>query len=270
MTARRVVVAVGIKDFVSRPPQFDGLHPSLASHTSEHREFGRFAGRNVAVIGSGQSALESAALLKEGGAHVEVIGRATRIHWLQGALSKTLHHRLGGLTRKVLYAPTDVGPAGISQLMARPDMLRYLPRRLQDVLRRRCVRPAGARWLVRRLEGVPIKLGATVVSASPSGEKVRIALDDGTSRTVDHVLLGTGYRVDISKYRFLSSNLLHSIDRFGGYPRLRTGLETSVRGLHILGAPAAWSYGPLMQFVSGTQYASRALARTVARAAGAS
>jgi hypothetical protein len=37
-----------------------------------------------------------------------------------------------------------------------------------------------------------------------------------------------------------------------------------VSGLHILGAPAAWSFGPLMQFVSGTRYASRALVRCIA------
>jgi len=34
--------------------------------------------------------------------------------------------------------------------------------------------------------------------------------------------------------------------------------------MHILGAPAAWSFGPLMQFVSGAHYASRALTRCIA------
>ena len=53
------------------------------------------------------------------------------------------------------------------------------------------------------------------------------------------------------------------MERFNGYPVLREGLETSVPGLHILGAPAAWSFGPLMQFVSGTTYASGALTRVL-------
>jgi len=95
---------------------------------------------------------------------------------------------------------------------------------------------------------------------------VKIRLDDGSERTVHHVLLGTGYRVDISKYEFLASELVQSIHRFNGYPWLREGLETSVPGLHILGAPAAWSFGPLMQFVSGTHYTSRALTRCIAEA----
>jgi hypothetical protein len=78
------------------------------------------------------------------------------------------------------------------------------------------------------------------------------------------VLLGTGYRIDVSKYDFLAPELLNSIRRFNGYPLLKEGLETSVPGLHMVGAPAAWSFGPLMQFVSGTHYASRAVTRHIA------
>lgn len=261
--ARRVVIAAGIGAFAWRPPEFSALPPSLASHTSEHSELGKFAGKNVLVIGGGQSALESAALLKEAGAQAEVITRAQRIHWLQGWASKTLHRRLGKFTKEFLYAPTDVGPAGISQLIARPDLLRRLPRGLQDRLRKRAVRPAGARWLVNRLEGVPIRLGRAVVEVGSVTDRVRVRLDDNSEQIVDHVLLGTGYRVDISKYDFLAPELVNSMSRSNGYPRLRAGLETSVPGLHIFGAPAAWSFGPLMQFVSGARYAAQALVRAV-------
>jgi cation diffusion facilitator CzcD-associated flavoprotein CzcO len=263
LIARRVVVAAGISSFAWRPPGFAGLPSSLASHTSQHRDLRKFAGKQVLVVGGGQSALESAALLHEGGAEAEVVARAHKIHWLQGSLSRALHHELGKFTRSVLYAPTDVGPAGISQLMARPDLLRRLPRVLQDKLRKRSVRPAGARWLVNRLQSVPICLGCSVVDVHPVGPQVKVRLSDGSERTVDHVLLGTGYRVDVSKYAFLSSELVQSMARFKGYPRLGEGFETSVPSLHILGAPAAWSFGPLMQFVSGTRYAAQALTRHV-------
>jgi cation diffusion facilitator CzcD-associated flavoprotein CzcO len=235
----------------------------LASHTSAHRDLAKFSGKKVLVVGGGQSALESAALLHEGGAEAEVIARTHTIHWLQGSLSKTLHHGLGKFVRSVLYAPTDVGPAGISQLMARPDLLQRLPRRLQDRLRKRSVRPAGARWLVDRLQAVPIRLGCSVANFAIVGSQVRVRLSDGSERTVDHVLLGTGYRVDVSKYDFLSPDLVQSISRSNGYPRLEKGLETSVPGLHILGAPAVWSFGPLMQFVSGARYAAQSLTRHI-------
>jgi FAD-dependent urate hydroxylase len=261
--SRRVVVAAGIGSFARRPPEFSDLPPSLASHSSEHSKFDAFAGKTALVIGGGQSALESAALLHETGAQVEVITRTQKIHWLQGWASTALHYKLGKFTKEFLYAPTDVGPAGISQLMARPDLLRHLPRGLQDKLRRRAVRPAGARWLVHRLKDVPIRLGRSVASVSLAADRVRVGLDDQSERIVDHVLLGTGYHVDVSKYDFLAPQLTSSMDRMNGFPRLKKGLETSIPGLHILGAPAAWSFGPLMQFVSGARYASRSLLSTI-------
>ena len=84
VNSRRVIIAVGINSFAWRPPEFRHLPSFLLSHTSEHRDLRNFAGKVVVVVGSGQSALESSALLHEGGAEVEVIGRSRRIHWLQG------------------------------------------------------------------------------------------------------------------------------------------------------------------------------------------
>jgi hypothetical protein len=40
-------------------------------------------------------------------------------------------------------------------------------------------------------------------------------------------------------------------------------LESSVEGLHFVGAPAAMSFGPIMRFVVGTWYAAPALARGI-------
>ncbi len=262
--SQRLILAAGIGSFAWRPQEFRHLSSAHASHTSEHRDLRRFTGKRVLVVGSGQSALESGALLHEGRAEVEIVGRAHGIHWLQGGLSRTLHHRLGRFTRQLLYAPTDVGPAGLSQLMARPDLLRRLPRSLQDKLRKRSVRPAGARWLVDRLQNVPIRLGRSIASATSRAGQVAVRLDDGTERTVDHILLGTGYRVNISKYEFLNLRISEAITCVNGYPVLGEGLESSIPGLHFLGAPAAWSFGPLMQFVSGARYASRAVTSYIA------
>ena len=55
-----------------------------------------------------------------------------------------------------LYASADVGPAGVSQLVAHPDLYRRLPRRVQDRLSPRAIRPAGARWLRPRLADVTL------------------------------------------------------------------------------------------------------------------
>jgi FAD-dependent urate hydroxylase len=259
--ARRVIVAAGIGSFARRPQEFDNIPSELATHTSVYRDFQQFAGKKILIIGGGQSALESAALVHEAGAEVEVFARTHVIHWLGGWASTTLHKRLGDGVKKLLYAPTDVGPAGLSQLCARPDLYNKMPRYFQDRFRKRAVRPAAARWLENRLKDVSIKLGRSVVSASVAGGKAKVRFDDGTERIADHVLLGTGYKVDVSKYSFFTPGILQSIKTFNGFPVLQSGLETSIPGLHILGAPGAWSFGPVMQFVSGTTYASGALTR---------
>jgi cation diffusion facilitator CzcD-associated flavoprotein CzcO len=259
LKARRVIVAAGIMPFAWRPPQFKFLPSELASHTCEHRDLTHFAGKKVIVVGGGQSALESAALLHELGADIEVLVRAPLVRWLW---RRPWAHTFPPVAR-LLYAPPDVGQAGISQLVARPDWFRRLPRVLQNNLGKRAIRPAGAAWLKSRCQDIPITTGRAVLSATSVGEGVALKLSDGSERRADHVLLATGYRVDISRYPFLTRELLTSIRRVEGYPQLDAGFESSVPGLHFLGAPAAWSFGPLMRFVAGTDFTSRAVTRKI-------
>lgn len=253
--SRRVVVAAGISPFAWRPPEFNDLPSEMVSHSSEHRDLGKFSGKEVLVVGGGQSALESAALLHERGANVEVIVRRTGLKWLGW---KKRIQSLGPIS-KVFYSWTDVGPAAISQIVSLPSVLQQFPRDLQDRLRKRSIRPAGAFWLLSRLKDVPLTTGRKVLSASPRGERLRVVLDDRSERMVDHVLLGTGYRIDVSRYSFLSEEIMQKVRRTEGFPQLGVAFESSVPGLHFLGAPAAWSYGPLMYFVAGTKYAARTL-----------
>ncbi len=77
-------------------------------------------------------------------------------------------------------------------------------------------------------------------------------------------MLGTGYRIDISKLGLFSPDLLRAIRQIDGSPRLRGGFESSVPGLHFLGANAVKSYGPLMRFIAGSGYAARTLTREIA------
>jgi NADPH-dependent 2,4-dienoyl-CoA reductase/sulfur reductase-like enzyme len=260
--ARRVVVATGLDRYAWRPSIFAALPPQLASHASDHNDLAAFEGKRVAVVGGGQSALESAALLHEAGAEVEVLVRARGVHWL-GRSARL--HRLGPITR-VLYAPTDVGPAGVSRLVAAPNAWRRMPRRWQDPLAARSIRPAGAGWLRPRLADVPITTAASVREAERVNGSLRLLLDDGSERRVDHVLCGTGYRVDVRRSTILGPEVMRRLALAGGgYPRLRSGFESSsIPRLHFVGAPAAWSFGPLMRFVAGTEFAAKSLAARAA------
>jgi cation diffusion facilitator CzcD-associated flavoprotein CzcO len=260
MRAGRVVVAAGIASFAHVPRQFAGLDPRLASHASAWRTFTPLAGKRVAVIGGGQSALESAALLHEVGADVELLVRAEGIHWLHNASRPTTARALA----RAVSGPSEIGPPGISMLVETPKAFTAIPRRLQQRLHHRAIRPAGAGWLRDRVEGhVAVSNGVSVRCASSCADAAVLTLDDGTTREVDHVLLATGYRVDISRYSFLGPRLMHNIRRQNGYPVLGAGFESSVPGLHFVGATAALSYGPLLRFVAGTGYASTALTRRI-------
>jgi hypothetical protein len=262
--AQRVIVATGIASFAWRPHQFNAVPPTLASHSSEHRDLCRFAGQRVVVVGGGQSALESAALLHELGAAVEIIVRAPAVHWLRyGTPLHTWLHNQANPLRRILYPPSDVGPPGLNWIVDTPDLIRRLPFALHSRIARRAIRPAGAGWLRPRMNGVRITTGRVIISANPIGQQVRLRLDDGTERCADHILLATGYHVDISRCAFLAPDLVRSLRLVDGYPELTAGFEASLPGLHFLGAPAARTFGPLMRFVAGTKYAARALTRCI-------
>jgi thioredoxin reductase len=255
--ARSVIVATGLECFSSCPDRFAELPADRASHTSDHDDFSDFHGRRVTVLGGGQSATESAALLHEAGAEVELVARSQGLHWLTTRKLDTA----GGLQR-LLYPPTEVGPPGVNWVVATPRLFRSLPDRLSGAMTRVVLRPMVADWLKPRLEGVRMRLGRTITGAKPNDEGLELSFDDGSRSDTDHLLLATGYRVDIARLPFLAP-LLGSVRLVRGSPRLSASYESSVPGLYFVGATATESNGPVMRFVAGTGYAARAVSAGV-------
>jgi len=258
LAARRVVVAAGIAPFAVRPREFDAIPAELASHSSDHRDLGVFAGRRVVVVGGGQSAIESAALLQEAGADTEVIMRRPLQRWVGRAPRE-------GLLGHLLFDRSDVGPALISHVVARPPLYRAAPASARRYMMRRSLAPGASLWLHDRLGGVSFSRGSRITSVARVNGHLRLWLDDGSPRDVDHALLATGYRVDVSRYRFLDARIVRAIALQNGSPVLSSGFESSIAGLYFLGAPAANSFGPLLRFVSGAGFATRTLAHDIAR-----
>ncbi|MGV9318965.1 SidA/IucD/PvdA family monooxygenase [Streptomyces sp. NPDC003660] len=74
--ASSVVVASGMDGFAHVPRPLAPLVPEgLVSHASHHADLSGFAERAVVVVGAGQSAQESAALLHEAGADAQLLAR---------------------------------------------------------------------------------------------------------------------------------------------------------------------------------------------------
>jgi cation diffusion facilitator CzcD-associated flavoprotein CzcO len=256
--AERVVVATGLADQQFRPAAFADVPVALASHTSDHDDLGIFRGRRVAVVGRGQSACESAVLLSEAGAEVEIICNGD-IHWLGSG--QTERGLIGWLAQR-LASPSGVGPFPLSWIAEMPDAARLMPAAVRAWFGARCLRPGAAGWLRPRFDGVRVLAGERIHAAAPTGERIALSLDHGTA-VFDHVLLGTGYRIDIAKPGILSSELLDRIACRNGAPKLGAGFESSVPGPHFVGAGAAASYGPLMGFIAGTAFAARELTESL-------
>src|SRR4029077_20858166 len=107
---------------------------------------------------------------------------------------------------------------------------------------------------------IRITANTAVVLASRSDDGVRLQLNDGTTREVDHLLLGTGYRPDIERATFIDPSLRRLGQTQNGFPTLNRWFESSVRGLHFVGGAAGFSFGPLCNFVAGAGVAARQIA----------
>jgi hypothetical protein len=260
--ARRVVIATGIAPFSKLPEELSTLPEHLLTHTIEHHDLNRFRGKVVAVVGSGQSALETAALLHESGAEVHVVARRDQISWLTPNPKRV--SQLGRIRRPV----NKLCEGWHCAFWNNPFAFRRLPADMRKVKATSVLGPAGAWWLKDRVVGhVDLILGHRILGAAPNGSGVRLELCGPTHSELiaDHVIAGTGFRVDITGLSFIDPALQTRITKFAGSPVLSRACETSVPGLFFVGAPAAVSLGPSMRFVAGTHNMAAQVARRLAR-----
>jgi FAD-dependent urate hydroxylase len=262
VAVRQVVVATGILPHFHIPDELAGLPGELVSHTADHHRFERFRGRRVAVVGSGQSALETAALLHEVGSDVRLVVRCPD--------SPVWHPRPLPVTpiKRVRLPITKLCEGWKCVLWNSPAAFRRLPQDVRITKARTVLGPRGAWWLRDRVEGVIDVLSAYQVrEAEARGSGIRLLLDGPTQSSidVDHVIAGTGFRMDVARLAFLAEGLRAHIATLNGYPVLTRASESTVPGLYFTGALAAFGLGPSMRFIAGTHNSAEQLARSVAR-----
>jgi FAD-dependent urate hydroxylase len=264
VTARQVVLATGVLPYAHIPDELAGLPSDLVSHARDHRDLSRFKGRRVAVIGAGQSALESAALLHEAGADVTIVARTPQLSWNDPNPARL--GPFGQLKRPV----TQLCEGWHCAFWYQPSLFRRLPEDMRITKARTVLGPNGSWWLKDRVDGViEVLNGHQVRKAAADGSGVELLLDGPAQSTlhVDHVLCGTGYRIDLKRLDFLPDGLRTQISTVNGYPTVaRTG-ESSVPGLYFVGAPTAVSVGPSARFIAGTHNMAAKVAQAVAHRA---
>jgi len=250
--AHHVVVATGWKTFAFRPVEFSSLPPGFVFHSSDLCDLTGFQGKKVAVIGSGQSALECAALLSEEHAEVEVLARADRINWRVYGNHAARPSGAKGLLRSLLRASLN-----------NPEVYRRLSPSLRGLWLERTLLPVADTELKSRLAAVPISLGRKVTHAVVKAEQVELRLDDRTTRSVDYVVLGTGYRVAVNSIPFFGPELRSEIKQRQGYPELNTVMESTSPGLYFAGVAAAHNFGADMWFIHGAPWAAERITRVL-------
>jgi len=268
LTADQVVLAVGITHFGLVPPQLVGLRPALMSHSSDHHDMERWAGRHVTVIGGGSSAIDLAVFLKEAGTKVTLVVRADRLRFASPPAERARTR-----WERIKAPSSGLGPGWKSWVCENlPQFFRFLPGDLRTAIVRRHLGPAAGWPMKGRLEeGVDILLGTSIEQASEEDGRVRLRLRhaDGTHTELvtDHVAAATGYLPDVERLRFLSQPLRDAIRTHNRAPKVDGGFQTSVDGLYIVGPGAADSFGPLMRFMVGAEFVAPAVAKRLARRA---
>jgi NADPH-dependent 2,4-dienoyl-CoA reductase/sulfur reductase-like enzyme len=111
---------------------------------------------------------------------------------------------------------------------------------------------------------IPLSAFTEVLEAEPRGDGLRLRMSDGTTRDVDHLLLGTGYRPDVRQIPFLDPALSQQVSQRDGYPVLNQWFESSVPRLHFVGGLAGRTFGPICRFVAGARVTARQVARRAA------
>ena len=267
LQADLVVAAIGITHFAQTPTEFSDLPGELISHSSAHHDLSGFAGRDVTVIGGGSSAVDIAALLHEAGARTTIVSRRKAL--LFSAPNAGPRPRW----QRLRHPSTGLGPGWRSWLCeTMPNLFRFLPGDARLTIIRRHLGPKSAWPMKGRLEaGVTQLLGRTVERAAEEDGRVRLVLRtaDGSRHEVvtDHLIAATGYTPDVDRLDFLSEGLRTSIRTHHRMPVLSGSFESSVPGLYFVGPPAVNSFGPLMRFMVGSQYAAPVVARHLARKA---
>ena len=260
-----VIVATGLDHMEYMPEPIAHLPIELRSHGSQHYDFNEFKGKDVIVIGAGQSALEAVAILHDKGASARLMVRQPSVVWnpIRPRVHRSWYQRL---RRPRTRFGDGLGHWVYDDLLG---FYRHLPRHIRLEKARTALGPAGARWLRDRIDGhVPILLNHDLRGVEARGARVALQVADHDKEIheliADHVLAATGYKFDIRKLPFLSQDVKSQITHEEQSPRLTSNFESSTRGLYFTGLASTNSFGPAMRFLAGADYTARRISRHLA------
>jgi hypothetical protein len=260
--ARRVVLAVGVVPFRFVPPVLAKLPAQLLSHSSDFGPLAPLAGKEVAVVGGGASALDMAALLLKQGSKVTLLSRRAQLHFQSEPVS-----RRKSLLRRMLTPDSNgLGSGWLMTICASaPQVIHALPERARVAILDNYLGPSGGYFVKTQIPDSAVRLGCALEAAEEQGGRAHLTVRDssGACRRLpfDHVVAATGYRIAPHRLGFLNAATLERLRTIDASPALTRNFESSVPGLHFVGLSSARSFGPVMRFVVGAVHPARTLTR---------
>jgi putative flavoprotein involved in K+ transport len=256
LRARCVLVAAGY-DRVAEVPDWPGRESFGGEllHACEYRDPEPFAGRDVLVVGTGNSGTEIAAQLASGGAGRVWVAMRTPVNVLPRQFLGVPMSAAGLAARRLPDAVVDAG-CRLVQRLTWGDLSRHgMPRAPMGVgteLRRKGLGPVVDGGFVAALKARRVSL----VGALERFDGEEVVLDDGARLRPHAVIAATGYRHGLEE---LVGHL--GVLSSSGRPEQVDGCaHPAAPGLHFNGY---WQ--PLPGQLPGMRITSRRIAREVAR-----
>jgi cation diffusion facilitator CzcD-associated flavoprotein CzcO len=252
--AEKVICAVGLRYFKNIPEQYSTLLPAERfHHTAELVDFSLLQNKKVLIIGGRQSAFEWAALIHEKG--------AKEIHL-------TYRHDTPAFTESDW---SWVNPM-VDAMVDNPSWYRDQTQAEKDAQAQRLWAEGRLKlepWLAKRITKDSIFLHphthVTACREVSSGDML-ITLNDETTLFVDHVILATGYKMDITKIPFITrGNIQEKLDTRNGFPALDTSFQSNIPNLYFTGLPAAQDFGPSFGFTSTVRTSAKIIGRSLVK-----
>lgn len=263
--ADRLVLAIGVLPFQHVPDELRGLLGQGVELATRSHDLGTLYDREVAVVGGGQSALETAGLAVQAGARVQLITRS-QVRWFADREPHTPRSRFGQRMYRLAYPAVGYGPPPLNRLVLHPDLYAKLPRSVRTRLTRRLLRPGGSPWLRELVDGkVTMRVGNRVREVDRTNGRLHLRLEDGTITHADNVLVATGYRFSLEGMPFLAPALRARIATKDNWPVLdRNFRSVSEPRIFMVGYAAEGRFGPVSRYVLGAEFAANRVRECVA------
>jgi thioredoxin reductase len=246
ISANAVIVAIGFEYFKNIPPELSAILPDKCfSHSCDMVDFTELKGKNVLIIGGRQSAYEWAALVGEAGANtIHIVHRHDSPEFVDSdwqwvdPIVDTMHEEPEWFHNLTVEEREEINGKFWSE-----GRLKLEP------------------WLWERIDKDHINIwenSNVAFCEEVSSGKFQVRLDTGENLRVHHIILATGYKVDIAKVPFLGKgNLISNLKVDDGYPLLGESLQTNLKNLYMTSMIATKQFGLFFAFTAAARASAK-------------